>query len=718
MKRMNKIRKFSIIPLLILLILTSTVLIGGAVPKASVITNIIKYPLPSVPEPVLLGEVFTVDVEASSEATGWAASLSSRFGSSIVELVDESYNGDYWVLSFETSDDIIPELYDLTLSFSDDGEDISYTQSRSVWILEEYPDTLTISHISDIHLYHGKDHFANYIQEVNMFDPDIIICSGDVVQEEPVVSHWNYLQSELKEIEVPSYLLPGNHDHSGANGRIYKQYGGILNYYVVLGDFLFVALDSDLEGDAWWEQFDWVETVLESYPDKIKILSWHHPLFSSEFEDDNGTVTGGNIYGNYENMTDLVPVMYFTWVVDGKPSVAAKELLRIIEENDVRVILNGHVHRDIIYVLNDKHHFITTDPVGGGLPPTVYHGSRLITVSSDGNVSLDWYGSTRMTDPPNAIPVYGLSYWYSSANDYTETSVTAIVDNGLEMPIDNGKLEFYVNSDVALGDYTFSVEPDIFDVYTTEEGHLFVAYFDIPAETIVNITLSAVEDEVDPEVALYTADYVSGNPVTGIITVSDSDWGVEHAEAYYVNDVMATWNSLELSFTPTVNADNFDITYPEFSYPFTIPDSAVQEGLTLKVEVWDYAGNHYTYETTDLTSLPEYTLSLTSDPLGVEITLDGSPYTAPYSADLEVGNYSVSVSNEVEIGGKSYEFQKWSDGVTTESRTISLTDAVSLTVEYDEKPEESGGGIPLPTEYALAGLLAGVLVLLWLNNRK
>ncbi len=718
MKRLNENRKYFTIPLLVLLLLTPTVGLYGAVPKASVITNIIKYPLPSVPEPVLLGEAFTVEVEASSDAMDWKASISSRFGNSKVELVSEDYNGDYWVLTFEAPEDITPELYDLTLSFSDDGDEILYTQSRSVWVLDEYPDTLTISHISDIHLYHGRDHFANYIQEVNMFDPDLIICSGDVVQEEPVASHWDYLQSELREIEVPSFLIPGNHDHSGSNGRIYQQYGGLLNYYVVLGDFLIVAIDSDLEGDAWWEQFYWVESVLESYPDKVKILSWHHPLFSSEFEDDNGTVTGGNIYGSWENITDLAPVMYFTWIVDGQPSVAAKELLRIIEENDVRVILNGHVHRDIIYVLNDRHHFLTIDPVGGGLPPTVYHGSRLVTVTSDGNVSLDWYGETRMTDPPNAIPVYGLNYWYSSANDYSETSVTAIIDNNLEMSIDNGKLEFFMSSEVDASEYLFSVEPEMYNVYTTEEGYIFVAYFDIPAESMFNVTLTAVDDVEDPEVSLYLADYQVGNSVSGIITVSDSGWGVEHVEASYVNDVMATWTQLPLSFEPIVTANNFDITYPEVIHPFNIPLNAVQEGLILKVEAWDYAGNYYIYQSTDLTTPLENTLSLNSDPSGIEISIDGDQYTAPYTAELETDNYSVSVPAEVDLGGKSYEFKKWSDGSTSTSRTISLTGDISLTAEYEENPEEGGGGIPLPTEYALIGLLAGVLVLFWLNNRK
>jgi len=70
------------------------------------------------------------------------------------------------------------------------------------------------------------------------------------------------------------------------------------------------------------------------------------------------------------------------------------------------------------------------------------------------------------------------------------------------------------------------------------------------------------------------------------------------------------------------------------------------------------------------------------------------------------------------LGGKSYEFKKWSDGSTSTSRTISLTEDLSLIAEYEEKPEEGGGGIPLPTEYALIGLLAGVLMLFWLNNRK
>lgn len=714
------------------------VLVGFSVPKASELTKVVSYPLPSVPEVVLLGGEIRVEVKASSGASGWVAGVSSRFGSSAMEMLNSSYAGDRWTLFFRAPEDIPPELYDLELTFVDGGETVEHSQSRSIMLFEEWPEEITISHITDVHQQHGRDFFAQYIHEVNLFDPDLIIVSGDIVQTETVAVGWDYLQSQMKLIEAPSFLLPGNHDHAGGSGLIYQRYGGPLYYSVILGDFMFVALDSHLEGQAWLNQFQWMESEFQRYPEKVKILSWHHPLFGSEYEEDSGTVKGGYINGDWETMEELTQVIYPAWVVDGQPSGAAREMMRVIQEYDVRLILNGHVHRDIIYILNERHYFVTTSTIGGGLSPTMYHGFRLITVDSEGNVNLDWYAEDSLLDPPNAIPVGDLTYWYSSANDWSESAVTATVVNDLEMPIDDAKLEFRVSDGSPVEGYTFSVEPNMYDVYTVDEGYIFVAYFDVDAGGRLDVTLSAGGDSQPPEILLDLSEYGEGEPLTGAVTARDGGWGVDGVDVYYRNDVTPSWTPIELSFSPTIKGDKYDITYPEAVRAFTIPAEAAKSGLELKVEATDYAGNPAVFETGDLSAPPVYSLSVDTDPSGIEITVDGGAEPSPYMGEHEAGSYELAVPDEVEFSGKNYTFSGWDDGFTGSSRTLSLDGDTSLVASYEEvvveeppeetdepleepdEPEEEPdrpAGIPLPTSYVLIGLLLSVCLIYLLNRR-
>jgi hypothetical protein len=542
----------------------------------------------------------------------------------------------------------------------------------------------------------------------------MVIATGDIVQEEPVKEHWIYLQSLLPRLEVPSFLLPGNHDHAGGGGKIYQKYGGLLNYSVVMGDFFFLAMDSDLEGEDWLNQLKWVESELQKHSDKVIIMAWHHPLFSSEYHEISGSVNGGYIYGSWENSTDLAQYMHYQWLHDDAPSSAATKVLRIVEEYDVRVILAGHVHLDIIYILNDRHHFITVGPVGGGLPPKVYHGSRLVTVDTDGNVSLDWYGDTRMLDPPNAIPVYGLQYWYSSENDWSENSVTATIMNDLEMPLENARLEFHVSSSNPVEAYEFTVAPNRHEVYTTEEGHIFAAYYDVPAGGSLDVTLSSVEDTTDPKVSLTHSDYTPGSQLSGTITVTDSDWGVERVEAYYTNTALGTWKPFTLSFIPEISGDVYDITYPEYTYSYLVSPGDAQNGLSIKVDAWDYAGNQYTYQSPDLSIPPTYTLDIDTNPTGIPVTVNRSSKSTPYTAEVEEGTITISVPEEAALSGKTYTFQGWADGGASEERTVTVGEDVSYMANYVEK-EEPPGGIPMPTEFALAGL---AVVLFLLSRRR
>lgn len=736
MKR-NTIRSFVTVTLLAAALITafSQSLMGLAVPKASQMTDVVSFPLPSLPEPLLLGGDLRVEVKAGSGTSGWEASISSRFGSASLDYLNSSYVKDRWILYFGIPSDLTPELYDLTVSYQEGGEDVEYTHPKCVWLLEAWPEELTISHISDLHQQHGRDSIAQYIHEVNMFDPDLIIATGDIVQTETVAAGWDYLRHEMDWIEAPFYMLPGNHDHAGGGSLIYQRYGGPLNYSVVIGDFLFIALDSHLEGQEWMNQFQWVESVLQRNPGKVKVMAWHHPLLSSEYEEDEGLVKGGYLNGSWEAIEAFSNTLYPSWVIEGEPSNAAVEMLRVIQQYDISLILTGHVHRDMIYILNDRHYFVTSGPVGGGLTPGQYHPSRLITLDSEGNVELDAYAQARLFDPPNSIPVDGLNYWHSSANDWSESAVTATIENELEMDLPRARLEFRVSSEYSVDDYQFSTEPVEYETYTTDDGHIFVAYFDVPTGTHMDVTLYVEGDALPPEILVQAADYVAGQPVKGTVTVSDTGWGVDTYSVSYVNDGMATWEAYDFSFSPTINGDVYDITWPEFSYSFTVPVEQALPGLKVKVEAADHAGNTVTYTTEDLTALPTHIMSIDTDPSGIEVTVDGDVKATPHSEELEEGSYTVSVPEDASLSGKDYTFAGWEDGVSGDTRTVSLEGDTSLTAIYEEaqveepveepteeepeEPEEPSGPawIPLPMSYVVLGLILGICVIYLLNKR-
>ena len=453
----------------------------------------------------------------------------------------------------------------------------------------------------------------------------------------------------------------------------------------------------------------------------MKIVAFHHPLLSSVYEDDQGTSTGGDITGSYTDMEALSSAMYFSWQAK---MPEATELLRLIETYDVRLILSGHVHRDMIYVLNGSHYFVTTTAIGGGLPPTSYHGYRLITIDTQGDVELDEYAQSRLYSPPNSVPIGLLTYVYKNANDGSGSAVSARIVNGMEMSVDDARLEFVVSGENSAEAYSFTPEPDSYTVVTTSEGHRFVALVDVLAESEYSITLSAEDDVGDPRITLdMSEEYKKGEDLLATIRVEDAGWGVKSVKAWY--SIGATWIPLDLPQGPTIVSGQWDYIYPYDEYNVTI--STDTQGatpstwpgpvgeVTLKVEAEDFAGNKAETQITATTAQePQaYTLSVTTQPSGVQVLVNGNPKTTPYSESLPEGTYVVEASPSATVSGKEYVFKQWSDGRTTTSRAVTLNADASLTVVYEEKqtpqPEPSGG-IPVPAAFVAVGLAGAFMV--------
>ena len=705
MKRISGFVRVALAATILLGLVASVATLQGY--TATIITDPVISPLPSKPESVLAGGSLTVKVKAAAGATGWTASLMDASEETMLTLAGATYVGvKGWTVTFQVPDNLPEGLYDLRLGFAEGGKTVDVTQSRCVWAMEEWPESLRIIHISDIHEPVGKNLFPVLVYEANLLNPDILIASGDIVDVETIAAAWNYLQYTMLNLECPSYLLPGNHDYSGASGNYYRKYCGPVNYTVTVGDFLFVALSTTGEGYINMEQLAWAEKVMQSNPDKVKILSYHHPLLSSEYEDDQGTLTGGEITGSYTDMEALRSAMYSSWTVRMDE---ATELLRIIEENDVRLILSGHVHRDMIYVLNGRHWFVTTTTIGGGLSPENYHGYRFITLDSEGNVELDGYATAHLFDPPNSIPSGMITYVYKNANDGSTTAVTAHIDNGLNMTLNDARLEFTVSGALPADAYSFSSEPDSYTVTTTPEGHVFTAIVDVPPESELDVTLSAGPDAEEPTITFTVPDsYVEGEQLHVVIDISDSGWGVKSVEAWYGGD---EWTQIELPEGPVIDGDHWEYTFPSERFNVTLPGLSGE--IAIKVETVDYAGNVAQAETTVAAAqTPQtHTLTVNTQPSGISVMVNGNPKATPYTEVLTAGTCVVEAQPSATVGGKEYIFKEWGDGQKPISRTVTLDSDKTLTLVYELKQapqQEPSGGIPVPLAYVVVGLAGAV----------
>ena len=155
--------------------------------SAQTINDPITYPLPSLPDPVA-DNILTVMVTAGESASGWEAVISDEVNEYTCTLTSSEFSNKEWTLTFDVPD-AEPELYDLVLTYNGN----TYTQERSVWVLDGVPDSITICQISDIHQPYGWLNFTQFIYEQNLLDPDMILASGDIVDVETIRAAWSNL---------------------------------------------------------------------------------------------------------------------------------------------------------------------------------------------------------------------------------------------------------------------------------------------------------------------------------------------------------------------------------------------------------------------------------------------------------------------------------------------------------------------------------------------
>ncbi|KVA02477.1 metallophosphatase [Burkholderia ubonensis] len=160
---------------------------------------------------------------------------------------------------------------------------------------------MLLAQISDLHIkrpgqlaYQRVDTaaaLARCIARLNALEPrpDAVLITGDLV-DFGRDDEYAQLRDLLAPLEIPYYLMVGNHDDRAALRRAFAdrhewQDGEFVQYAFDVGAVRVLALDSQVPGASAGDLCDarlaWLATQLDAARDRPVIVALHHPPFAS-----------------------------------------------------------------------------------------------------------------------------------------------------------------------------------------------------------------------------------------------------------------------------------------------------------------------------------------------------------------------------------------------------------------------------------------------------
>lgn len=215
------------------------------------------------------------------------------------------------------------------------------TQEIHLGLNEEfYKSSLTFAVLGDSQ--GNNDALTHIIKAINEAEISFLVHLGDMVPSGKEQEYQDFFEV-MKELEVPFYTVPGNHDVRGNGLEVYEQNLAPAYYSFNIKDYNLVFLDTSKLGlDQ--VQRDWLETELGN--DKDVLIFLHVPLYDPR--------------GKEHAFLD---------------KTEADSLLELIKEapSNVRGVFSGHIHMFSHEIVEDIS-FITS---GGG-------GAHLYAAADEG----------------------------------------------------------------------------------------------------------------------------------------------------------------------------------------------------------------------------------------------------------------------------------------------------------------------------------------------
>lgn len=160
---------------------------------------------------------------------------------------------------------------------------------------------LTIVQASDFHIckdgefaYEVSDTLKglkNFVRHINKltFSIDLLIITGDL-SDDGSISSYKIIKENLKELVVPYYVLPGNHDNKKNMAAVFAEHRYLQNYFderifhsFIFKDVKIILLDSAQIAKPHGSLTGGVLAVLEKELDTVykQVLFMHQPPFKT-----------------------------------------------------------------------------------------------------------------------------------------------------------------------------------------------------------------------------------------------------------------------------------------------------------------------------------------------------------------------------------------------------------------------------------------------------
>jgi len=442
--------------------------------------SVIQRPLLTVPNIVVPNEIMTVECTAPTTTTNWDLHLSRGTIEVPMTINDASYQQSppRWVIHAIVPSVPVFDLYDLKVTASGN---ISDRIKHSVKVMPTRKSDYYFVQITDTHLptpifYPDAGYdtdstntvdLREVINDINIIHPEFVLLTGDLVNsgemEDFMNLHWfSKAKRVIGELDVPCYLVPGNHDIGGWS-------------------------DPPPVGTSrkdWWKFFGW---------SWLNNSSASYPYHTQDYSFDYGPVhyIGMEAYDNYENyLTAIYGAQSFTegqmqWLQNDL-NASSQEPTKVffyhydfssqidLSSLGIDMGLWGHIH--------STSGSITTEPYNLSLR-NCGDGNRAFRVI---RVS----GST--LHPENPITAGGtganIQISFSHSNTGNSAQESAIIINNQSMAFPETEVKF--NMPHNSGNYT--VQNGILEQVDTS-GNLNVVYVkvNLPANATVTVSILA-----------------------------------------------------------------------------------------------------------------------------------------------------------------------------------------------------------------------------------
>jgi len=175
--------------------------------------------------------------------------------------------------------------------------------------------------ISDLHCgpMFRQESLRAAVKEINKLSPDVVLVTGDLT-ENGLISEFQTASKELKKLKAEKILyVSGNHDYRSTGYLLFRKlfsFSQVTEMDDVVITILSSARPDRDDGEVGHRQNLWLESTLEKYKGKVKIVAIHHHIIPVP---DTGA--------------DQITI------------VDAGDVLRSLIKSKVNLVLCGHRHR-------------------------------------------------------------------------------------------------------------------------------------------------------------------------------------------------------------------------------------------------------------------------------------------------------------------------------------------------------------------------------------